>query len=96
MGVEFTQTTPEHRANLAKFLGILTDNRDLTPELLVDPEGLETESVQPADTVLEGPEHAEPEDTLIALFRNQGGLSADSFLTELRKQRGAVVAGVSA
>jgi CheY-like chemotaxis protein len=96
MGVEFTQTTPEHRANLAKFLGILTDNRDLTPELLVEPEGLETESVPRVNIVPEASERSEPEDTLIALFRNQGELSADSFLTELRKQRGVAVAGVSA
>jgi hypothetical protein len=96
MGVEFTQTTPEHRANLAKFLGILTDNRDLTPELLVEPEGLETESGQREPIMPETSEQSEPEDTLIALFRNQGALSADSFLTELRKQRGVAVAGVSA
>ncbi|PYX50094.1 MAG: hypothetical protein DMG79_06950, partial [Acidobacteria bacterium] len=29
MGVEFTQTTPEHRAAVEKFLGILTENRTL-------------------------------------------------------------------
>ena len=94
MGVEFTQTTPEHRALLEKFLSLLTENRDLLPELLVEPEGLETESAQ------NGPppsESGEPEDALVGLFRNQAALSADSFLTELRKQRGlAATAGVSA
>jgi len=93
MGVEFTQTTTEHRAKLEKFLGILTENRDLLPELLVEPEGLETEFGQPAPIPTEG----EPEDTLIGLFRNQSALSADLFLAELRKQRGlAASAGVSA
>ena len=29
MGVEFTQTTPEHRAAVEKFLGVLTENRNL-------------------------------------------------------------------
>ena len=94
MGVEFTQTTAEHRALLEKFLGLLTENRDLLPELLVEPEGLETESAQ------NGPlpsESGEPEDTLVGLFRNQSALSTDSFLAELRKQRGlAATAGVSA
>jgi CheY-like chemotaxis protein len=89
MGVEFTQSTPEHRALLEKFLSLLTENRDMLPELLVEPEGLETESAQdariPADS-------SEPEDTLIELFRNQPALSADSFLLELRKQRGLAAA----
>jgi hypothetical protein len=93
MGVEFTQTTTEHRAKLEKFLGILTENRDLLPELLVEPEGLETEFGQPAPIPTDG----EPEDTLIGLFRNQPALSADLFLAELRKQRGmAASAGVPA
>ena len=43
MGVEFIQSTPEHRGLLEKFLSLLTDNRDVLPELLVEPEGLETE-----------------------------------------------------
>src|SRR6266404_3568095 len=45
MGVEFSQTTPEHRDLLEKFLRLLSENRDVLPELLVEPEGLETESV---------------------------------------------------
>ena len=94
MGVEFTQTTAEHRAKLEKFLSLLNENRDLLPELLVEPEGLETESTQNAQI---SPESGEPEDTLIGLFRNQASLSADSFMAELRKQRGAAAtAGFSA
>jgi c-di-GMP-binding flagellar brake protein YcgR len=89
MGVEFTQTTAEHRAKLEKFLSLLNENRDLLPELLVEPEGLETESTQNAQI---SPESGESEDTLIGLFRNQASLSADSFLMELRKQRGAAAA----
>ena len=53
MGVEFTKSTPEHRGLLEKFLSLLTENRDVQPELLVEPEGLETETTQdsrvPAD-----------------------------------------------
>jgi c-di-GMP-binding flagellar brake protein YcgR len=37
MGVEFTQHTAEHRAALEKFMGVLTENRTLLPELLVQP-----------------------------------------------------------
>jgi hypothetical protein len=84
MGVEFTQTTAEHRALLEKFLSLLTENREVLPELLVEPEGLETESPDPSSLQAAG----DPEDTLLGLFRSPAALSADAFLAELRKQRG--------
>lgn len=89
MGVEFTQTTPEHRALLEKFLGLLTDNSGVLPELLVEPEGLEVDSSQslPASTA-----SGENEDALLGLFRDFAQLPADLFLAELRKQRGLVAA----
>jgi CheY-like chemotaxis protein len=94
MGVEFTQTTAEHRTKLEKFLELLSANRDLKPELLVEAEGLETESAQNAGIPSVS---SEAEDPLVGLFRNQFALSADSFTAELRKQRGmAATAGVSA
>jgi CheY-like chemotaxis protein len=85
MGVEFTQSTPEHRALLEKFLSLLTENRDVLPELLVEPEGLETEPSKNSGILAAS---GEAEDTLLALFRTQTALSADAFLAELRKQRG--------
>jgi CheY-like chemotaxis protein len=94
MGVQFTQSTPEHRAVLEKFLGTLTDNREVLPELLVEPEGLETESQQ-RDPVVAA-EAGAVEDPLLTLFRNKGTLPADTFLAELRKQRGGTAAAVSA
>jgi len=84
MGVEFTQSTAEHRSLLEKFLGLLMENREVLPELLVEPEGLETESSNPLFLSATG----DPEDTLLGLFRSQAALSADAFLAELRKQRG--------
>ena len=93
MGVEFTQTTAEHRGKLERFLRLLTENRDLLPELLVEPEGLETEAARSAGIPSES---GEADDPLIGLFRNQAALSAESFGVELRKQRGmAAAAGVS-
>ena len=94
MGVQFTQSTPEHRAVLEKFLGTLTDNREVLPELLVEPEGLETESQQ-RDPVVAA-EAGAVEDPLLTLFRSKGTLPADTFLAELRKQRGGAAAAVSA
>jgi CheY-like chemotaxis protein len=93
MGVEFTQTTPEHRGLLEKFLGRLAENPNVLPELLVEPEGLETEPGQHSRAVAGS---SEPADPLLDLFRNQAALSADSFLVELRKQRGVPVAAASA
>lgn len=85
MGVEFTQSTSEHRKLLEKFLSVLTENRDVLPELLVEPEGLETRTPQDSRTTTTP---AETEDTLLALFRRREALPADAFLAELRKQRG--------
>jgi c-di-GMP-binding flagellar brake protein YcgR len=79
MGVEFTQHTAEHRAALEKFMGVLTENRTLLPELLVQPEGLESEvrGAQP---------RIETEDPLLELFYGEP-LTAEDFREALQKQR---------
>lgn len=84
MGVEFTQATPQHRESLEKFLAVLTENRGLTPEMLVEPEGLES------DSRTSKPATSESEDPLLQLFYGDS-LSADEFHDALRKQRGAPV-----
>jgi c-di-GMP-binding flagellar brake protein YcgR len=93
MGVEFIQSTAEHRGLLEKFLSLLTENRDVLPELLVEPEGLETES---ASAAFVPPPSGDPEDTLLTLFRSQAALTAEAFLAELRKQRGVASASAGA
>jgi len=93
MGVEFTQSTPEHRGLLEKFLSVLTENRDLLPELLVEPEGLETETSRDSRIAAAS---GEAEDALLMLFRRQDALPVDSFLAELRKQRGGNAATAAA
>jgi c-di-GMP-binding flagellar brake protein YcgR len=82
MGVEFTQATPEHRAAVEKFLEVLNENRSLMPELLVEPEGLESEpsANQPA---------ADMDDPLLQLFYGEA-LTAEQFREALQKQRGIV------
>jgi c-di-GMP-binding flagellar brake protein YcgR len=80
MGVEFTQATPEHRAAVEKFLGLLSGNRTLLPELLVEPEGLESD---PSAVV---PSSAHTDDPLLQLFRGET-LSTEAFEEALRKQR---------
>lgn len=93
MGVEFTQTTAQHREAVEKFLGVLTENRSLLPELLVEPEGLESESRVSAPAP-DAP--GDTRDPLLDLFRTQSTLPVDSFLQELRKQRGLAADHASA
>lgn len=80
MGVKFTQNTPEHRAALEKFLGVLTENRSLMPELLVQAEGLESDAAQGQ------PSAGDAEDPLLQLFYGEP-LAAEAFHEALRKQR---------
>jgi integrase len=93
MGVEFSQTTPEHRQAVEKFLSVLTQNRDVLPELTVEPEGLESD-VEPSQKA--SSEMAESEDPLLSLFRKQGTVPSDSFHEELKKQRGLAATAGSA
>jgi len=80
MGIEFTQATPEHRAAVEKFLGVLHENRTLSPELLVDPEGLETEPGRRQSS------SEYMDDPLLQLFYGDK-LSAEEFHEAMRKQR---------
>ena len=91
MGVKFTQNTAEQRTALERFLRVLTENRSLLPELLVQAEGLETEATQRQSSL------ADAEDPLLQLFYGEP-LSAEAFQEALRKQRAfppAVESGVS-
>ena len=79
MGVEFTQTTPAHRAALEKFMEVLNENRTLMPELLVEPQGLESESTA-------GKPSADIDDPLLQLFYGDS-LTAEQFHEAMQKQR---------
>jgi CheY-like chemotaxis protein len=85
MGVEFAQTTAEHRSLLERFLRRLGESPDTLPELMVEPEGLENETAQNSRTASES---GHTEDPLLDLFRNHAGIAAESFVEMLRKQRG--------
>ena len=89
MGVEFTQNTPEHRSALEKFVRVLTENRSLSPELLVQPDGLETETSRPNQS------STETDDPLLQLFYGEP-LTAEAFHEALRKQRGIPVPAANA
>jgi c-di-GMP-binding flagellar brake protein YcgR len=89
MGVEFTQTTPEHSADVEKFLGVLSENRALLPEMLVEPEGLESEPSIPKRRA------GDTDDPLLQLFYGDP-LTAEAFHEALCKQRAATPPGANA
>lgn len=80
MGVEFRQTTPEGRAAVESFLQVLSTNRTLSPELLVEPEGLESERPKAKPHCDAG------EDPLLQLFYGEP-LTVEAFHQALRQQR---------
>jgi hypothetical protein len=84
MGVEFTQATVEQRNHVEKFIHTLMKAGDLLPELLVEPEGLETSKPEaPALSTVP----SEVDDPLLELFHHKSSLPAEQFLKELRRQR---------
>ena len=84
MGVEFIQTTEAQREQLVKFINVLTNSRSVLPELLVEPEGLETSDPMPVNErkALTG-----MEDPLLELFRRRAEFSPEGFQIALRQQR---------
>jgi CheY-like chemotaxis protein len=86
MGVEFVRNSADQTKLIEKFLKCLSQNPDAQPELLVEPEALDS------DTVPDVAGAATPEDPLINLFRNHAELGVESFQAELRKQRGMAAA----
>lgn len=80
MGVEFTLSTPQHRKGVEDLLHLLTQKRDLHPELLVEPEGLATDSDEPRTR------RSDTDDPLLQLFYEEN-LSVEAFQDALRRQR---------
>lgn len=84
MGVEFNQATDAQSSLVEDFLGTLNSGEVANPELLVEPEGLES-----GDRV----EEESPEtnlavyDPLLELFRRGLDLGVEEFHSEMQKQR---------
>jgi CheY-like chemotaxis protein len=91
MGVEFTRNTEAHRKHVENFIQALVEAKGTTPELEVQPEGMEDASSDPAAAI-----SAAVEDPILALFRDRNQVSADEFRGELRRQRGAPAAQAQA
>ena len=83
MGVEFTRNTSEQRAQVEKFIQALISSDGQIPNILVEPQGLESELPASSDSA----PASGIEDPLIDLFYKKADLTAESFLAELRRQR---------
>lgn len=84
MGVEFTQKTTQQREHVEKFIEALMKSDGALPDLLVEPEGLESEPSADHRSA----RGMDGEDPLVELFQTKADLSAEAFQLELRKQRG--------
>jgi hypothetical protein len=83
MGVEFTRTTNQQRKLLEEFIHALKNHKGAQPELVVEPEGMnDVEVLSPTALALD-----EIDDPLLELFQRNTDFTAESFLSELRKQR---------
>ncbi len=88
MGVEFLQKTAEQRDQAQRLVTALSGKGD-TPELQVEPEGLESSS--PDDrSVAVGASKTEPEDALVELFRRKFEVPVETFMEQMRKTRKSV------
>lgn len=92
MGVEFTQASAQQREHLEKFIQALTSSKTSVPELMVEPEGLETEETAVQSS--EASDASELEDPLLELFLKKADVLPEAFLTELRKQRSTTSAAL--
>ncbi len=100
MGVEFLQTTTEQRDHVHRMITTLRSNGDKSPELLVEPDGLETSlpgdgftrfevlATQSSSTgASEATEVPGTEDALVDLFRHKFEVPVETFLQRMREQR---------
>jgi len=91
MGVEF-QTTLEQRDHVHRVITTLRVNGDKSPEIQVDPDGLETPL--PDGSLAAFPVSAAKvsatDDTLVDLFRHKFQVPVESFLQQMREQHQSV------
>lgn len=106
MGVEFLQTTTEQRDQVHRMITMLRANPDKSPELQVEPQGLENSfadgdfsrfqvsatqaSEAHASTTPAPAVTVATEDTLVDLFRHKFQVPVDAFLEQMREQRQSV------
>jgi hypothetical protein len=102
MGVEFFQTTTEQRDHVHGMITTLRANGDTSPELQVEPDGLEIHLPNDGLAAFEVSasrasasesarnEVSGTEDALVDLFRHQFQVPVETFLQQMREQRQSI------
>lgn len=82
MGIVFIQKTEQQRQEVERFIHALRENHGAVPELLVEPDGLESYAKEECPTG-----NTETGDPLLDLFQTKTYVSTQEFLKELHAQR---------
>jgi hypothetical protein len=92
MGVEFLRSTAEQRDQVLRMITTLRANGDQSPQLQVEPDGLETASSDNSVAMFQSYESgsSSAEDALLDLFRQKFETPVDAFLEQMRAQRHAI------
>jgi CheY-like chemotaxis protein len=92
MGVEFLRSTDEQRDQVLRMITTLRANGDKSPQLQVEPDGLETPSSDNSVAMFQSyeGENSSAEDALLDLFRQKSETPVDAFLEQMRAQRHAI------
>ena len=83
MGVEFIQSTTQQHDQVHRLIETLRASGEKSPELLVEPEGLE--SATSGDGAANS--SSVTDDALLDLFRQKAQIPLDAFLEQMREQR---------
>jgi c-di-GMP-binding flagellar brake protein YcgR len=92
MGVEFLQTTTEQRDQVHRMITTLRTNGDKSPEIQVEPDGLETPLADGSLAMFPASAStlSATDDTLVDLFRHKFQAPVESFLQQMREQHQSV------
>jgi len=86
--MEFLQSTAEQREQAQRMIKILRASADESPELQVEPDGLETSS--PDDSVdafqASATKASGTDDALVDLFRRKFEVPVETFMQQMREQ----------
>jgi len=89
MGMEFLKSTAEQREQAQRMIKTLRASKDKSPDLQVEPDGLETSS--PDDSVdafqASATKVSGTDDALVDLFRRKFEVPVETFLQQMREQR---------
>ncbi|MGA9805861.1 MAG: PilZ domain-containing protein [Terriglobales bacterium] len=90
MGMEFLQSTAEQREQAQRMIKTLRAGADKSPELQVEPDGLETSFPDDSVDAFQASATKGTGDALVDLFRRKFEVPVETFLQQMREQRVSV------